>query len=30
MTREELYLQMKAKGSMLCVGLDTDYAKIPE
>lgn len=29
MTREELFLQMKAKGSMLCVGLDTDYAKIP-
>ena len=25
-----MYLQMKAKGSMLCVGLDTDYAKIPE
>lgn len=30
MTREELFLQMKAKGTMLCVGLDTDYAKIPE
>lgn len=30
MTREELFLQMKAKGTMLCVGLDTDFAKIPE
>jgi orotidine 5''-phosphate decarboxylase, subfamily 2 len=30
MTRDELFLQMKEKGSMLCVGLDTDYAKIPE
>jgi len=30
MTREELYAQMKAKGTTLCVGLDTDYDKIPE
>ena len=30
MNREDLFLQMKAKGTMLCVGLDTDYAKIPE
>jgi len=30
MTRDELFSQMKAKGTMLCVGLDTDYAKIPE
>lgn len=30
MTTTELYSQIKKKGSMLCVGLDTDYAKIPE
>lgn len=29
MNRDDLFLQMKAKGTMLCVGLDTDYAKIP-
>lgn len=30
MTTSELYSQICAKKSMLCVGLDTDYAKIPE
>jgi len=30
MTREDLYRQILAKKSMLCVGLDTDYSKIPE
>lgn len=29
MTREELVAQIKAKGSFLCVGLDTDIKKIP-
>lgn len=29
MTREFLYDQIKSKGSYLCVGLDTDPAKIP-
>lgn len=30
MTTQDLYNQIKAKSSMLCVGLDTDYSKIPE
>ncbi len=30
MTTADLYSQIKKKGSMLCVGLDTDYAKIPD
>ena len=30
MTTDELYSQIKKKGSMLCVGLDTDFAKMPE
>ena len=30
MTTEQLYSEIKKKGSMLCVGLDTDYEKIPE
>ncbi|MCQ2146864.1 MAG: orotidine-5'-phosphate decarboxylase [Bacteroidales bacterium] len=30
MTREELYQQMRLKKTTLCVGLDTDYDKIPE
>ncbi len=30
MTTNELYNQIKSKRSMLCVGLDTDYAKLPE
>jgi orotidine-5'-phosphate decarboxylase len=30
MTREQLFEQIKAKRSFLCVGLDTDYNKIPE
>ena len=30
MNRDQLYSQIKKKGSMLCVGLDTDYSKIPE
>ena len=30
MNRDELFYQIKKKGSMLCVGLDTDYSKIPE
>jgi orotidine-5'-phosphate decarboxylase len=29
MTREELFEQMKQKHSMLCVGLDTDFDKMP-
>lgn len=29
MTYEELYLQIKKKGTCLCVGLDTDIEKIP-
>ncbi len=29
MTRDELYNQIKAKGSFLCIGLDSDIAKIP-
>ena len=29
MTTDQLYEQIKKKGTMLCVGLDTDYAKIP-
>ena len=29
MTRGELYEQIKAKGSFLCIGLDSDIAKIP-
>lgn len=30
MTTDFLYSQIKANSTMLCVGLDTDYAKIPE
>ncbi len=30
MTKEQLFEQIKAKGSYLCVGLDTDLKKIPE
>ena len=30
MTTADLYSQIKKKSSMLCVGLDTDFAKIPE
>ena len=30
MDREDLYRQIQAKRSMLCVGLDVDYAKMPE
>ena len=30
MNREDLYRQIQAKRSMLCVGLDVDYAKMPE
>lgn len=30
MNRAELYAQIKAKGSFLCVGLDTDIKKTPE
>ena len=29
MTTQELYGQIRRKHSMLCVGLDTDYAKLP-
>ena len=30
MTTNQLYSEIKKKGTVLCVGLDTDYAKIPE
>ena len=30
MTTDLLYSEIKKKGTMLCVGLDTDYSKIPE
>lgn len=30
MNREQLYEQIKTKKTMLCVGLDVDYAKMPE
>ena len=30
MNREQLYEQIKAKGTMLCVGLDVDFDKMPE
>ena len=30
MNRKELYQQIQAKKSMLCVGLDVDYNKMPE
>ena len=30
MTTDQLYSEIKRKGTMLCVGLDTDYAKIPD
>lgn len=30
MDRKDLYKQMQAKRSMLCVGLDVDFAKMPE
>ncbi len=30
MNREQLYQQIKAKKSMLCVGLDVDFNKMPE
>jgi orotidine-5'-phosphate decarboxylase len=29
MTRQELFAQIQAKKSYLCVGLDTDLSKIP-
>jgi orotidine-5'-phosphate decarboxylase len=29
MTTDQLYSEIRKKGTMLCVGLDTDYAKIP-
>lgn len=29
MTTEQLYLQMRARQSLLCVGLDTDFEKLP-
>ena len=30
MNRKELYQQIQAKKSMLCVGLDVDFNKMPE
>ena len=30
MNRKQLYDQIKAKRSMLCVGLDVDFEKMPE
>ncbi|MBR5176945.1 MAG: orotidine-5'-phosphate decarboxylase [Bacteroidales bacterium] len=30
MTTDQIYSEISRKGSMLCVGLDTDYEKIPE
>ena len=30
MTTDQLYANIQAKRSMLCVGLDTDFNKIPE
>ncbi|MBP8023607.1 MAG: orotidine 5'-phosphate decarboxylase, partial [Paludibacter sp.] len=30
MTKQELFEQIQAKKSFLCVGLDTDVNKIPE
>ena len=30
MNREDLYRQIQAKKTMLCVGLDVDYGKMPE
>lgn len=30
MNREQLYSQIKSKGTMLCVGLDVDFDKMPE
>ena len=30
MNRKELYQQIQAKKSMLCVGLDVDFDKMPE
>lgn len=30
MTREEIFRSIRKKGTMLCVGLDTDYAKLPD
>ena len=30
MNREQLYQQIQAKKSMLCVGLDVDFDKMPE
>ncbi|MBR4755600.1 MAG: orotidine-5'-phosphate decarboxylase [Bacteroidales bacterium] len=30
MTTDQLYSEIKKKGSMLCVGLDTDYSRIPD
>ena len=30
MTTEQLYARIKEKKSMLCVGLDTDFNKLPE
>lgn len=30
MTTDQIYSEIKRKGTVLCVGLDTDYEKIPE
>ena len=30
MTTDQLYASIKAKRSMLCVGLDTDFNNLPE
>ena len=30
MTTDQIYSEIKRKGTMLCVGLDTDYGKIPQ
>ena len=30
MTTDQIYSEISKKGSVLCVGLDTDYEKIPE
>ena len=30
MTTDQIYSEIRKKGSVLCVGLDTDYEKIPE
>ena len=30
MTTDDIFRQIRSKRAMLCVGLDTDYAKRPE